>query len=205
MAHGRLLLITHLAAAGTGFALVPRTVLDTEVVHNGFFETDTKRVLSAAVESLRSERRLAVYSYKGLAAVSVERDGFLFLNGYQRLMVAASIVYYVDLSRMEVTLDEPSKVVTIHLPTLTMGDVAFEPEAASVESSGMTTWSSAEVEELSKLNYRTARKAFTRQTQQKTLIAAAKNEAVNAVTSILVTSLRIAGRSELKVRAVFET
>ncbi len=65
MADLRLLALTHLIAAGFGFALAPREMLETEVVHNGFFETDTKRVLAAAVESLRTERRLAVYSFKG--------------------------------------------------------------------------------------------------------------------------------------------
>ncbi len=67
----RLLAITHLIAAGIGSVLTPREILETEVVHNGFFETDTKRVLSAAVTSLRSEQKMLVYSYKGFAAVSV--------------------------------------------------------------------------------------------------------------------------------------
>ena len=205
MAHVRLLFMTHLMAAGTGFALAPRERLDTEVVHNGFFETDTKRVLAAAVESLKSERRLACFSHRGFAVVSVERNGFLLLNGHQRLIVPASIIYYVDLSHLQLTLDETAAVVTIHLPSLTMGDVAFEPERASVESSGFLTWSQAEVEELSKLNYGTARVAFTRQAQGNTLVTAARDEAVKAVTSILVTSLRIAGRPELKVVATFDS
>ena len=81
MADLRVLALTHLLAAGFGFAIAPRELLETEVVHNGFFETDTKRVLAAAVTSLRSESRMACFSYKGLAAVSVERDGFLFLGG----------------------------------------------------------------------------------------------------------------------------
>lgn len=205
MAHVRLLLMTHLMAAGTGFALAPRERLDTEVAHNGFFETDTKRVLAAAVESLRSERRLAVYSYKGLAAVSVERDGFLFLNGHQKLITPAAIVYFVDLSRLNITLDETTKVVTIHLPPLTMGDVTFDLVGATTESSGLLTWSQVEVEALRKLNYGTAMKAFTHQAQGITLVEAAKSEAAKAVTTVVATSLRIAGRPDLKVVATFET
>ncbi len=56
MADADLLIITHLMAAGTGFALAPREMLETEVVHRGFFETDTKRVLAAAVYTSRSPR-----------------------------------------------------------------------------------------------------------------------------------------------------
>jgi len=203
MADLRLLLITHLVVAGAGFAIAPRELLETQVAHNGFFEADTKRVLAAAVESLRSERRLAVYSFKGFAAVSVERDGFLFLNGQQDLIVPASIVYYVDLSHLKVTLDETSTIVTIQLPSLTMGDVAFEPEGASVRTAGLLTWSQAEVEELSKLNYGTARKAFTKQAQGAALVNAAKIKAVNAVATIVQTSLRAAGRPDIKVVASF--
>ena len=57
MADLRLLALTHLLAAGAGFAVAPRELLETEVVHSGFFETDTRRVLSAAVESLRAENK----------------------------------------------------------------------------------------------------------------------------------------------------
>ena len=72
----QLLAATHLAAAITGWTLAPRELLETEVRRAGFFETDTKRLLAAAVESLRAENKLLVYSYKGFAAVSVVRDGF---------------------------------------------------------------------------------------------------------------------------------
>ncbi len=100
MADLRLLALTHLIAAGVGFGVAPRELLETEVVHNGFFETDTKRVLAAAVESLRAENKLHVYSYKGFAAVSVERDGFLMFDGRQDLIVPAAVSYYVDLSEL---------------------------------------------------------------------------------------------------------
>ncbi len=81
-----------------------------------------------------------------------------------------------------------------------MGDVAFEPEGASVRSAGLLSWSQAEVEELSKLNYSTARKAFTKQAQGAALVTTAKIEALKGVTSIFQTALRAAGRPD--VRAV---
>ncbi len=137
----RLLIVTHLLAAGAGFAIAPRELLESAVVHNGFFETDTKRVLAAAVESLRAENKLLVYSYKGFAAVSVERDGFLMLNGRQDLIVPATVSLFVDLSRLTAVFDETSRVITINLPPLVMGDVAFEPEGARTTiMAKVTTW-----------------------------------------------------------------
>ena len=129
----KLLAATHLLAAGAGFALAPRELLETEVRSAGFFTTDTKRVLSAAVESFKAEGSLVVFRYKGFVAVSTERDGFLVLNGRQDLIVSASVQLMVDLSQLSmnnVTYDEAAKLVTVHLPPLTMSDVAFEPEGA---------------------------------------------------------------------------
>ena len=123
----KLLVATHLAAGFTDYALAPREQLETEVKSTGFFTTDTKRILAAAVVSLRVENKLLIYSYKGFAAVSVERDGFLFWNGRQDLIVPAGVSYFVDLSKLTATFDEKAQVVTVQLPPLVMGDVAFEP------------------------------------------------------------------------------
>lgn len=207
MADLRLLALTHLLCAAAGFAIAPRELLETEVVHNGFFETDTKRVLAAAVEGLRSENKLLVYSYKGFAAVSVERDGFLFLNGRQDLIVPAAVSYYVDLSQLtldDVSFDEQTKVMTVRLAPLVMGDVAFEREGARTSNGGLLTFSQAAVDELSKLNYATARRAFTKQAQGAELVQAATAQAKQAVESSLEMPLRIAGRPDIKVVSRFD-
>ncbi len=205
MADLRLLALTHLLAAGAGFAIAPRELLETEVVHSGFFETDTKRVLAAAVESLRSENKLLVYSYKGFAAVSVERDGFLFLNGRQDLIVPAVISYYVDLSELTAGFDETSRVVNIHLPPLVMSDVAFEPEGARINNGGLLTFDQDQVEALSKLNYASARKAFVAQAQGRTVVEAAEREAKTNIQSALELPLRIVGRPDIAVVARFRS
>ncbi len=204
MADLRLLALTHLIAAATGFVIAPREMLETEVVHNGFFETDTKRVLAAAVESLRAENKLLVYSYKGFAAVSIERDGFLWLDGRQDLIVPARVSYYVDLSKLTADYDETARVVTINLLPLTMGDVAFEPEGARTTNGGLLTYSQAEVEALSKLNYASARKAFVKQAQGGAIVEAAEREAKANVESALGLPLRIVGRPDIEVAARFD-
>ncbi len=203
MADLRLLALTHLLAAGAGFAVAPRELLETEVVHNGFFETDTKRVLAAAVESLRAENKLLVYSYKGFAAVSVERDGLLFFDGRQELIVPAAVSYYVDLSKFTAEYNETSRVVTLNLPPLIMGDVAFEPEGARTTNGGLLTFDQDEVEELSKLNYASARKAFVKQAQGRAITAVAEQEAKANAQNALGLPLRIVGRHDIKVVARF--
>ncbi len=203
MAHVRLLLLTHLMAAGAGFAIAPRELLETTVKHNGFFETDTKRVLAAAVVSLRAENRLHVFSYTGFAAVSVERDGFLFWNGRQALIVPAGVSYYVDLSKLTAVFDEVTQVMTVSVPPLVMGDVAFEPEGARTSNGGMLTFDEGQVEELTKLNYGTARKAFVKQAQNLTVIRAAEQQVRANVKGALELPLRVVGRPDIRVEVRF--
>ena len=68
MAQPGMLIITHLCAAGIGFAVAPRELLESEVKNEGFFQAGTKRVLAAAVERLRTESSLVIYAYRGFAA-----------------------------------------------------------------------------------------------------------------------------------------
>lgn len=197
---------THLAAGIVGWSLAPRELLETEVRSVGFFRTDTKRVLSAAVESLRAENRLLVYSYRGAAAVSVERDGFLMFDGRQDLIVPAAVGYYVDMSELDlddVSYDGSAGVVTVVLPPLTIGDVAFEPEGARSTNGGLLTFSQAQVEELTKANYATARRAIVKQAQGAALVDAAKRQAAENVERQFRLALAVAGRSDVRVVARF--
>ncbi len=197
---------THLAAGIVGFTMAPRELLETEVSSAGWFTTDTKRVLSAAVESLRAENKLLVYSYKGSAAVSVERDGLLFLDGRQDLIVPASVSFLIDLSKLsadDVVYDEPAGLVTVALPPLTMGDVAFEPEGARTINGGLLTFSSDQVDELTRLNYASARRAIIKQAQGPALVDAAKRQAAKNVARQFRLALTVAGRPDVRVTAWF--
>jgi hypothetical protein len=206
MADARLI-VTHLLAAGAGYTLAPRELLETEVAHSGFFRTDTKRVLAAAVESIRAENKLLVYSYKGSAAVSAERDGLLFLDGKQDLIVPAQVGYYVDLSGLnleDIKYDADLELVTVRLPRLVMGDVVFEPEGARTINGGLLTFSAAEVEQLNRLNYASARRAFLKQAQGATLVDAAKRNAKQRIESQFEVPLRASGDQRVHVVASFE-
>ena len=189
MADIRLLLLTHALAAGAGYILAPRELVESEVAHSGFFEVDTKRVLAAAVESLRAEGALQVYSYKGFAAVSAERDGLLWLDGRQDLIVPAAVSYLVDTSKMTVTYDEASKVVSVSLPPLTLSDIAFEPEGARTLNGGLLTFSQGQVDELTKLNYASARRAFTKQAQGSAIVELARASAEKSVRRLFTAAL----------------
>lgn len=204
MAHVRLLLITHLAAAGVGHALAPNPEpADTVVAHNGFFETDTKRVLAAAVESLRAENKLFVFRQKSYVAVSAERDGFLFWDGKQQLLVAGATSYVIDLSKIEVVFDEKRQLVTVSLPPLEITDIALEPERAAIQNTGLLMFDDDQVEELTKLNYATARKAFVNQAAGRTIVATAERQAIVNVQNALALPLRIVGKSSIRVVARF--
>ncbi len=197
---------THLAAGIVGFAMAPREPLDTEVEHSGFFTTDTRRILSVAVESLRTENKLLVYSYKASTAVSVERDGLLFLDGRVDLMVPGQVGYLIDLSRLthaDVTYNELTKVVTVRLPPLVMGDVAFDVEGAIVRAGGLLSFSQEEVEHLTKRAFASARRAFTRASQAPALVDAAKRQAADNVERQFRLALSVAGRSDVRVVATF--
>ena len=173
MAQPGMLIITHLCAAGIGFAVVPRELLESEVKNEGFFQAGTKRVLAAAVESLRTNRCLVIYAYRGFAAVSVEEDGFVVLDGRQDLLVPASVTYMIPLSEMsaeDFADDSQRKTLTIRLPALVMSDVAFEPEGARILSAGLITFSQKKVEEFTRQNYALARRAFIKQAQGATLV-----------------------------------
>jgi hypothetical protein len=208
MADARLIIIvTHLLAAGVGYALAPREMLETEVTSTGFFTTDTKRVLAAAVESLRSANSMVVYSYKGSATVSAERDGILMFDGRADLIVPASVSYLLDLSQLSadsVTYDEAARVITVRLPRLTMSDVAFEPEGARILASGLLTFSQSQLEELVRANYATARRAVIKQAQGATLVDAAQRQARENIKAHFEVPLRIAGRPDLRVVARFD-
>lgn len=203
----KLLAVTHLAAGLTGFYLAPRELLETEVKSAGFFTTDTRRVLSVTVESLRAENKLMVYSYKGLAAVTVERTKLWIFGGCQTLIVPATVPYILDLSDLtldKVSYDDRAKIVTVKLPPLVMGEIAFQPEAATMTNGGLLSYSQAQVDELSRQNYTNARKAITKQVQGATLVQAAKAEAKKNVESYFEIPLRIVGQPDVKVVATFD-
>jgi hypothetical protein len=206
MANARLLIVTHLLAAGAGYTIAPRELLESEVVSSGFFRTDTKRTLAAAVESLRTEARLVAFSYKGFAAVSMHRTGPLGLDARQSLIVPANVDYMLDLSDLDasqIDFDEEQKQLTIYLPALTLGDITFDVVGAQTTNSGLLTFSQAEVDRLSRENFRSAKRAFIKSAQSPTLVLAARSAAEAQIASTFRLALRAAGRSDVRVSAHF--
>lgn len=200
------LVVTHVAAAGGTYALTDRRPVDTEVTHTGFFQVDTTKVLATTVESLRAENRLLVFSYKGNAKVRTTRTKWWLFGGRQELSVPAIVNYYVDLSCLtlaDVTYNETAKIVTVRLPKLTIGDIAFQPENATTINGGILTWDDDQVEAMRKLNYKSARRAMVAQAQQPGLINAAKKQAISNIANNFEIPLRIAGQPDVKVVAVF--
>lgn len=195
-----------LAAFGLGYWIAPKEQLDTVAEHTGFLQTDTKKVLSATVESLRTENKMLVLSYKGTVRVKVERTKFWVLGASQELIVPGVVNYYLDLSRLslaDVTFDEKAKVVRVKLPPVVMGDIAFQPEQATTINGGVLTFSQAQVDELLKANYASARRAMTAQAQGPGFVDAARRQAIANVQSYFEVPLRIVGQPDVKVAVTF--
>lgn len=201
-----MLLVTHLTAAAVGWHVAPREMLDATTKQTGMFTTDTTHILSATVLSLRAENKLLVYSYKGEAHVAVRRTEFWLLHGTQELTVLATVGYYLDLSDLtldQVKYDERAKLVTVMLPSLLLGDIAFQPEAARTTNGGLLTYNQATVDELNRINMGQARRAFTKQAQDVSLVQAAQRQATENVQAYFEVPLRIVGRPDVRVVATF--
>lgn len=207
MGNGALLIVSHLAVAGGVYALTDRRPVDTEVKNEGYFQVDTTRVLATTVESLREERRMLIYSYKGTAKVQAKRSVWWLFGGRQELIVPGVVNYYVDLSDLslaDVSFNETAKIVTVRLPKVTLGDIAFQPENATTINGGILSWDDDQVEALRKLNYRNARRAMVAQAQQPGLLNAARKQARSNITGLFEIPLRIAGQPNVKVVATFD-
>lgn len=207
MSNGALLVVSHLAVAGGVYALTDRRPVDTEVKNEGYFQVDTTKVLATTVESLRDERRMLVFSYKGTAKVQAERSVWWLFGGRQELIVPGVVNYYVDLSDLsfgDVSFNETAKIVTVRLPKVTLGDIAFQPENATTINGGILSWDNDQVEALRKLNYRNARRAMVAQAQQPGLLNAARKQARSNITGLFEIPLRIAGQPDVKVVATFD-
>jgi hypothetical protein len=204
---GAILIFSHLAVAGGVYAFIDRRPVDTEVKHTGYFQIDTTKVLSTTVNSLHDEARMLVFSYKGEARVRTERTKWWLFGGRQELSVLAVVNYYVDLSDLtlaDVGYNDRAKLVTVHLPKVTIGDIAFQPENARTTSGGLLAWDDDQVEAMRKLNYVSARRAMVAQAQQSGLINAARRRAIENVTNYFEIPLRVAGQPDVKVIAVFK-
>lgn len=158
------------AAFGLGYWVAPKEQLDSEVQHTGFMKTETQKVLSATVESLRSENKMLVFTYKGSVTVESKTqyripgtDRYLpGVEGVQTLVVPFVNNYYLDLSKLtlaDISYNEQERRVTVRLPAVEMGDVAFQPERAVIINNGLLTFSQATVDDLMRKGYGSARRA----------------------------------------------
>ena len=207
--YSRQALFTLIAVAGlsffAGFKVAPREILDSTVEHVGFLTMDTKRVLSATVESLKSESRLVSYSYVGNQSVSIERSYWYLFNGQQQLIVPATVSYFVDFAKLNeasATFDESKNTVNVIVPGL-MLTVEFDPRRATVINSGMPTLNDSVVQALTKLNYETARKSAIKQGQQDELVRLAKDRTRENIERLFRVPLQVSGKVGVKIVVSF--
>lgn len=201
--------LTLIAVAGiaffAGYRVAPREILDSTVEHVGILSVDTRKVLSATIESLKSESRLVSYSYVGTQNVSIDRSYWYLFNGQQQLIVPATVSYFIDLSKLNessTTFDESTNTVTVTLPKL-MLTVEFDPRRATIINSGMPTLNDSVVQALTQLNYDTARKSAIKQGQQTELVKSAKDRTKENIERLFRVPLQAAGKVGVKVVVSF--
>lgn len=201
--------LTLAAVAGlsffAGYKVAPREILDSTVEHVGFLTVDTKRVLSATIESLKSESRLVSYSYVGTQNVSIDRSYWYLFNGQQQLIVPATVSYFIDLAKFNessATFDESTNTVNVTVPKLKL-TVEFDPRRATIINSGMPTLNDSVVQVLTKLNYDTARKSAIKQGQQAELVRSAKDRTKENIERLFRVPLQAAGKVGVKVIVSF--
>ena len=196
------------ATFALGYKFAPREILDSNVVQSGLFTVDTTKVLSATVTSLKAESKILVYSYKGDERVRVDRSVLWgLMGGSQELIVPAAVTYYLDMTALtlgDVSFNEKAKIVTVKIPRLTLGDIAFQPEQARKMNGGLLSMSHTVTDELEKVNYDTARRAFVKQAQSPSIVDQAKRQAQSNVQSYFEIPLRIVGHPDVKIVAVFK-
>lgn len=188
-----------------GYKLAPREILDSEVQHVGIMTIDTKKVLSATIESLKSETKLVSYSYTGQQNVSINRSSWYLFDGNQQLIVPAVVSYFVDLSQLtesSASFDAASNSVTVLMPRL-MLNVDFDPRRATTINSGMLTMSDEVVQALTKINYDSARKSATTQAQQAELVRTAKDRTRENIARLFSVPLKVSGMNGVKVIVTF--
>jgi hypothetical protein len=189
-----------------GYKVAPREILDSTVEHVGFLTMDTKKVLSATIESLKSESRLVSYSYVGNQNVLIDKSYWYLFNGRQQLIVPATITYFVDLAKLNdssATFDESTNTVTVMMPKL-MLTVEFDPRRATTINSGMLMLNDDLVQVLTKLNYDTARKSAIKQGQQAELVKLAKESAKENIERLFKIPLQLTGMGSSKVVVSFQ-
>jgi hypothetical protein len=193
----------------------PKIQVGTSIEDDSVYKADTRLIISTAIENLRAENKLVVYTYEGSSHVQIIRDplkrwpGELMdgvVEGKQELIVPAAVSYQMDMARFgpgSVEFDEVTKTVSIKLPPLQIGTVTFQSERARVLNSGILTVSDDVVQDLQRGNYRTARAAFTKQARQPAIVGLAEHNAKLVVARQFEALLAAAGRPDLKVEAHF--
>ena len=201
--------LTLAAVAGVsfvvGYQVAPREILDSTVEHVGFLTVDTKKVLSATIESLKSESRLVSYSYVGTQNVSIDRDKWIVFNGNQQLIVPATVSYFIDVSQLtgtSATFGDSTNTVTVTLPKL-MLTVEFDPRRATIINNGLLTLNDEVVQALTKINYDTARKSAIKQGQQAALVQSARDRTTENIERLFQVPLHAAGKAGVKVIVTF--
>ena len=178
---------------GAGYKLASRETLD------------PRKLISATIESIKSESRLISYSYVGTQNVSIQREYWRLFEGHQQLIVPATISYFIDLERLtesSASFDESTNTLSVALPKL-MLSVNLDSRRATIINNGVPMLWNGPVQDLQNLNYDMAVKSAIKQGQQPELVRLAKENTVRNMERLFRVPLHAAGKADVKIKVLF--
>jgi hypothetical protein len=166
---------------------------------------DAQKVLSATIESIKSESRLTSYSYVGTQHVAIHQPYWIIFKGQQQLIVPTTVSYYIDLDKLtasSVVLDKATNTVKITLPRL-MLTVSIDPIRATFINNWPIVFTPSVRDALEKLNYQNSILSAIKQGQQPELVKQASERTKQNIERLFRVPLYAAGMNDLQINVVF--
>ena len=166
---------------------------------------DAQKVLSATIESIKSESRLTSYSYVGTQHVVIQQPLWIIFKGEQQLIVPTTVSYFIDLDKLtasSVVLDKATNTVRVTLPKL-MLTVSIDPTRATFINSLPLVYTPSVRDAFAKLNYQNSIRSAIKQGQQPELVKQASERTKQNIERLFRVPLYAAGMNDLKINVVF--
>lgn len=177
------------------------TPLDSERQDVLGLRTDTQQVLEQTIGQLRAEARITCYSYTGIGRVSFKREYMGLVGGKQELHAPYIASYFLDFAEPDSLhakyLPAQNRIV-VTLPKLQV-QVQFDPRKTQAFHSGVLTLNRETVQDLTKLNYETARQAAVQHAQSPALTELAQTAARNNIRRLFHMPLSLVGQGDIPI------
>ncbi|HEX8526560.1 DUF4230 domain-containing protein [Allosphingosinicella sp.] len=158
--------------------------------------TDPRRVVDAALVSVREQGRMSVLSARYVAVVS-SAESHLGLEARKTLILPGEVRYGIDLRalrREHLTWEEATRTLTIRLPPLEISVPDIDMAGArEFREGGVLMALTGTEQELDQANLRLAQRELLRQARRPKVLQTARDSAMRTVARAFALPLRAAG------------